>query len=203
MGRYLKVLCIHVDLNQKALKLYQIDKSSVNLVGSLDIATNDPVALNFVDNLIVVHNLTSKVSLLFDIKDNNVVLNKVKKPHIYPLCGALQLAPFEVKDNNGEEKAIEIYCISWKYIAPHFILDKTTGYMWKIGLNLNDISLGIYYHFIQVQFYANFSLLFLFQFGLYNFSLNLLFYSKSTIYFNNKKNNINFINQHLQEILLD
>ena len=48
---------------------------------------------------------------------------------------------------------IELYGISWEFLAPYFIIDKKLGYLWKIKLNLKEISLAFSYDQIRlVQF---------------------------------------------------
>eukprot|EP01091_Cochliopodium_minus_P006647 TRINITY_DN16659_c0_g1_i1.p1 TRINITY_DN16659_c0_g1~~TRINITY_DN16659_c0_g1_i1.p1 ORF type:complete len:636 (+),score=129.50 TRINITY_DN16659_c0_g1_i1:222-1910(+) len=149
---YNLVYYFHVDLKSKMIVLYKLSKDSVENMGTLDIATDDPVSLSFVDSIIVVHNLTSKISLLFDLNDIQIPLNNKKKNVFYPLCGGLQIAPF-IYEREGKTQIVETYRNSWEFLSPYFIIDRDTGFLWKIRLNLKEISLAFSYDHIRlVQF---------------------------------------------------
>jgi hypothetical protein len=82
------------------------------------------VAINVVDNTLLVHNADSGVALLFD------VLSDISQPLASPLPLTLRGAPPDGGALAPHEK--ELYGPGWVYLNPDLILDHKHGLLWRV-----------------------------------------------------------------------
>eukprot|EP00005_Dracoamoeba_jomungandri_P012886 CAMPEP_0174270954 /NCGR_PEP_ID=MMETSP0439-20130205/46345_1 /TAXON_ID=0 /ORGANISM="Stereomyxa ramosa, Strain Chinc5" /LENGTH=374 /DNA_ID=CAMNT_0015360651 /DNA_START=828 /DNA_END=1952 /DNA_ORIENTATION=+ len=93
----------------------------------MDLRTSGAVNLLVVDNLLVVNDCDSKISMLFDIKSGDTD---------YPIAGALPIAPYLA------DPSVELYNENWIFVRPNYIIDPEAGYVWEVTADLTKLSLN-------------------------------------------------------------
>ncbi len=83
--RYGKLFCIHLNTQKQEVVLYQLTKEIVIKRSTIPVHTSGAVAVQVVDNLLIVHNIDSKVAMIFDIKDADTT---------FPVAAPLPLSTF-------------------------------------------------------------------------------------------------------------
>ncbi|KAL6052930.1 Mic1 domain-containing protein [Balamuthia mandrillaris] len=136
---YGRLFCVHLQRAEKTMTLYQITRESVTKRLTINLRTSGVSAIQVVDNLLLVHDSESKISMLFDIKDRDIE---------FPVASPLPLAPFI--DKNGQ--TIPTYTERWGYYEPNYIIDFEHGYLWQAQLNLKKIMLSFAKRIRLVEF---------------------------------------------------
>ena len=127
---YGKLFCIQIDSNKEEIILYQLTREIVIKRTTIPIHTKGQITIQIVDNLIVIHNIETKVAMMFDIKD----LDNIDFPVAAPL-------PIYTYSNDTQQYEIEVYTKNWLYIQPNIIIDTNDGLIYYVHLNLNAIIL--------------------------------------------------------------
>lgn len=152
---YDAIYCIHVHSNRKELVLYQLTKETVIRRIRLDLLTAGTSYIHIVDNLLLVHNKTSRVTMMFDIKSK-------KDMGSFPVASPLPLSPVPYEPPPDATFLAEpllpqsidsrtsvlphttsmnpnLYEESWTFYLPCYIVDRNAGFCWNVGLNLDGI----------------------------------------------------------------
>jgi hypothetical protein len=131
---YDRTYLIHLHVEARELVLYQLGVEQVLKTHRITFITpkNEKFALSVVDNVIVVHNLSSKVAKLYDIKTST------KQSIANPLPLSLAAgAPFPA------EVADSLYADSWRFYPPNIVVDVKAGYVWDLHLSVSEVASAI------------------------------------------------------------
>lgn len=111
--------------------LHTLNKESSLFVRNciLEVPTRGNIALNVVDDLVVVHHQSSLVSYCFDIHLTAGSSFDGTATHFKPVCSGQVCLE--------DETMIEMYSPNWKTFFPNIIVDAKVGKMWKLKLALN------------------------------------------------------------------
>ncbi len=100
---------------------------------AIDLHTSGPVQLSVLDNLIVTHNLSQQVSMLFDVK----LRGSPPETRIsFPIVAPLPITPIS---QTGEVLTNQLYDDDWKFFLPGYVLSEKERKAWKLQLNLRSI----------------------------------------------------------------
>lgn len=144
---YGRLYCLQVDRVAMELNIYRFYRDAVVPQGSLPIYSEN-VAISVVDGVLLVHQIASKVVLLYDI------LSDMKTPISAPLPLLLRLTsenngspasylPGSPVSNNLEGLTLSesnTYGDGWTFVNPDIILDQAHGLLWRIHLDLEAIA---------------------------------------------------------------
>eukprot|EP00250_Pteridium_aquilinum_P017009 c23410_g1_i1 orf=450-2681(-) len=147
---YGRLYCLQVDRFAMELNIYRFYRDAVVPQGMLPIYSEN-VAFSVVDGVLLVHQLTSKVVLLYDI------FNDMKAPVSAPLPLLLRrhlgfIAAGSADDydsckasSHDDSKRLtspesNIYGDSWVFANPDIILDHAHGILWRIHLDLEALA---------------------------------------------------------------
>ncbi|MCO5595333.1 hypothetical protein L7F22_049375 [Adiantum nelumboides] len=139
---YGRLYCLQVDRLAMELNIYRFYRDAVVPQGMLPVYS-DSVAFSVVDGVLLVHQLTSKVVLLYDI------FTDMKAPISAPLplllrrhsgFTAIGSANHEDSDKALNSDESNIYGDSWVFANPDIILDQAHGIMWRIHLDLEALA---------------------------------------------------------------
>lgn len=146
--------CLHADVASKRLIMYRVYKDLVARMGREIELFSKAVALSAVDNVVLVHNLDTKVSMIYDIKVTRFpFVNPLPlapftaKPRPRPLSVSLsstEMAQFINEGSNASDlhnpEGFELYKSDWRFIPPRTVIDIREGYAWKLSLDLDEIA---------------------------------------------------------------
>eukprot|EP00298_Acanthocystis_sp_HF-20_P006716 c16492_g1_i3.p1 GENE.c16492_g1_i3~~c16492_g1_i3.p1 ORF type:complete len:375 (+),score=91.94 c16492_g1_i3:43-1167(+) len=141
---YNVLCCLHIDTSSKRVIVYRIFKDIIVRSSQEIDLYSESVAISIVDNILVIHNVDTKISMIYDLKIP-------KFPFLNPLPLYLppsSLSETDLAELNEKTKFDRLYARSWKYVGSNTIID-STGYVWKICLNLPEISAA--YIFLNEQ----------------------------------------------------
>lgn len=139
---YGRLYCLQVDRLAMELNIYRFYRDAVVPQGMLPIYS-EHVAFSVVDGVLLVHQLTSKVVLLYDI------FTDMKAPISAPLPlllrGHSAFAAIGSAGQDDTNKALDndesnIYGDHWVFANPDIILDQAHGIMWRIHLDLEALA---------------------------------------------------------------
>ncbi|KAL2650621.1 hypothetical protein R1flu_018749 [Riccia fluitans] len=140
---YGRIYCLQVDRVAMQLNLYRFYRDAVVPQGSLPIYSRN-VALSVVDNVLLIHEIDSKVVLLYDI------LSESKGTISAPLPLIMRGAPRSVETGNSSSETDllgnlvtpegQVYGKGWVFANPDVVLDHHHGLFWKIRLDLEAIA---------------------------------------------------------------
>ncbi|KAI5055890.1 hypothetical protein GOP47_0029706 [Adiantum capillus-veneris] len=139
---YGRLYCLQVDRLAMELSIYRFYRDAVVPQGMLPVYS-ESVAFSVVDGVLLVHQLTSKVVLLYDI------FMDMKAPISAPLPlllrGHLGFAAIGSASREDSHEVLNsdennIYGDSWVYANPDIILDQAHGIMWRIHLDLEALA---------------------------------------------------------------
>eukprot|EP00026_Physarum_polycephalum_P003493 Phypoly_transcript_03505.p1 GENE.Phypoly_transcript_03505~~Phypoly_transcript_03505.p1 ORF type:complete len:433 (+),score=52.61 Phypoly_transcript_03505:77-1375(+) len=150
---YDAIYCIHVHSRRKELVLYQLTKEAVIPRTRLDLLTAGTSYIHIVDNLLLVHNNTSRVTMMFDVKSK-------KDMGSFPVASPLPLSPVPYSPPPDATYLTEpllpqpmdtralphttsvnpfLYSDYWTFHLPNYIVDRNAELCWSVGLNLDGI----------------------------------------------------------------
>lgn len=135
------------------------------------------VALSVVDNVLLIHEIASKVVLIYDVmSDSKVPISAPLTLLIrgVPSCTSSRTASELENSHGGSSSAVEhsetvtteaeanVYDGGWVFANPNIVLDKARGLLWKIHLDLEVcsaisvglVSVGIFRRVILLCFFA-------------------------------------------------
>lgn len=147
---YGRLYCLQVDRLAMELNIYRFYRDAVVPQGMLPIYSEN-VAFSVVDGVLLVHQLTSKVVLLYDI------FTDMKAPISAPLPlllrGHLGFTAHGTASHDDPSKTLNhedsegltspennIYGDSWVFANPDIILDHAHGILWRIHLDLEALA---------------------------------------------------------------
>ena len=112
------------------IHLYAVSKDHSSLTRShvLRVPVNGGIAVNVVDNLILVHHQPSAISYVFDIAAPADFDGTVHRHS--PVCTASVRAPASAGS------AVELYSQNWVTFQPDIVVDAKIGIMWRLKLDL-------------------------------------------------------------------
>ena len=132
---YDRVYCIHYQTAKRQLHLYQMNKESVTRSIEIDTHTEGASRLHVIDNLLICHNIQKKLSLIFDIREEeSFVAAPLPMNSIY----------FKNNNNNNDDEYknnydIDIYGDDWEYYQPNYIIIPSKGLLFEVKINLPSI----------------------------------------------------------------
>mmetsp|Transcript_30704 Transcript_30704/g.70779 ORF Transcript_30704/g.70779 Transcript_30704/m.70779 type:complete len:723 (+) Transcript_30704:80-2248(+) len=131
---YDKLCCIFINGFHQELIVYQLGRDAVARHSVINLYTAcDRFAVSVIDNLLVVHNTDSQITMLFDIHSKN------KLPVAAPL--PLGGPPSRAGPSQDAAFAPEMQS-SWEFVHPSFLLDKASGCCWSVALSLEHLSVS-------------------------------------------------------------
>eukprot|EP01112_Ceratiomyxa_fruticulosa_P015060 TRINITY_DN4383_c0_g1_i1.p1 TRINITY_DN4383_c0_g1~~TRINITY_DN4383_c0_g1_i1.p1 ORF type:complete len:901 (+),score=199.61 TRINITY_DN4383_c0_g1_i1:154-2703(+) len=94
---YNGIYCIHINSHRGSIELFQLTKQAVLRRGRLDLFTSGASHIHVIDNLLLIHNIESKVSLIFDIR------GWARDMAGFPVASPLPLSavPYNFKDDSS------------------------------------------------------------------------------------------------------
>jgi hypothetical protein len=114
------------------LRFFQITRTEVLAKRTrIDFVLGGPVALQVLDNLLVLHSLSHRITMLFDVKDHEGV------SPIPPL--PVGVARQEGEGEGEEVAGTELYGEDWRYAVPSVIWSARLGRAWSLQLRLESI----------------------------------------------------------------
>jgi len=112
------------------IHLFAVSKDHSSLTRShvLRVPANGGIAINVVDNLILVHHQPSATSYVYDVAAQADFDGTVHRHS--PVCTANVRAPASAGS------AVELYSQNWVTFQPDIVVDAKIGIMWKVKLDL-------------------------------------------------------------------
>ncbi|EKX47432.1 hypothetical protein GUITHDRAFT_106875 [Guillardia theta CCMP2712] len=136
---YEKLCCVYVFAKRQEMIVYQLGKDAIGRLCTINLySACDNYALSIVDNLLIVHNLDSKITLIFDIW----LMQWSDHPVAAPLpLGAPVSAHNEDRHENlpSELSHADSYLQEWNFEQPNIILDKKAGKLWFLEISLQNL----------------------------------------------------------------
>lgn len=136
---YNAIYCIHTDIDDGKIRFWRLSIHDVIMKLEINIHTKGNVDISVVDNLLIVHCITEKVSLIYDILAEGPLFSCIE----FPIAAPLPITPYFF---TGPEK-IPVHLThlyeNWKFIFPDFIFSKYDCKIWKISIHLDDITRDI------------------------------------------------------------
>lgn len=110
---------------------------------SLQVGYSGRVALNIIDNVVIVHHQTTATSLLFDIGLNGEVNQQNKVTYHSPLTAGKPIKPCKLKlpSLSLKESSMncDLYSVNWVLFQPNVVIDAKLGTLWFLELKLKPI----------------------------------------------------------------
>eukprot|EP00002_Diphylleia_rotans_P035870 TRINITY_DN7867_c0_g1_i3.p1 TRINITY_DN7867_c0_g1~~TRINITY_DN7867_c0_g1_i3.p1 ORF type:complete len:665 (-),score=93.41 TRINITY_DN7867_c0_g1_i3:79-2073(-) len=160
---------IHIDPERRKVSLYQIAREEVKLRRVFDLPVGHDFSCSVIDNILIVHSLDSKVSMVFDLKSSPDVpmsLPSVITFHSHdrhhnktgansPPIDHGALSPTqspEVESSNGYHSpsdstakamtatAPDIYTGDGFFFLPNILFDPAKGMIFDVRINLSELS---------------------------------------------------------------
>lgn len=103
-------------------------------------------SVNVVDNLIIIHHISSKTSFVYDIEEKSTSQNDGFQTIHQPLLlnQTLQLMEinrtFQTASFLPTKPAVEFYAPHWIIFQPNVIIDMKAGYVWYLTINLDILT---------------------------------------------------------------
>lgn len=160
--RYSKVYCIHAYTKQRELHLYHLTTDAVKKQLVIDLHATGQCFISVIDNLIVAHNVSQKVSMIFDINARHPRDNHIS----FPLAAPLPLAPVRILpksrsltdspsgpspisgsvSGSGSSSApptvvTELY-EEWNFVLPRHAVDFRHGFVFSFHIALDAVCLS-------------------------------------------------------------
>jgi hypothetical protein len=110
------------------LHLVSKDQTTVTKRHILKVPVNGSIALNVVDNLVVVHHQPTATSYVFDISASADFDGTVHRHS--PVCTS------KVRATSADSRNVELYSQNWVTFQPDIVVDAKIGMMWRLKLNL-------------------------------------------------------------------
>lgn len=144
---YGRIYCLQVDRVAMVLHLYRFYRDAVVQQGSLPIYSSK-IAVNVVDNVLLVHQVDAKVVILYDIFSDSRAPISAPLPLLlrnFPRAASFSSLPIRRDLENSETKGLSdtegiMYGDGWTFLVPDLICDATNGLLWKIQLDLEAIA---------------------------------------------------------------
>ncbi|CAM6083639.1 unnamed protein product [Calypogeia fissa] len=146
---YGRIYCLQVDRIAMELRVYRFYRDAVEPQGFLPIYSRH-VALSVVDNVLLVHEIDSKVVLLYDVMSDSKVPISAPLPL---LLRGLPSNPLSRTTSERESSSFEleqlekstlaeatVYDSGWVFANPNIVLDRARALLWKIHLDLEAIA---------------------------------------------------------------
>ena len=121
---YANVFILVIDSNNGLLRLYTLTKEAVKPAMDLNLSSKAPCAVNVVDNIIAVHNMEAKVTVLFDIQWIDPC---------HPISGPLPMTEIGSTTNNLYNG------VDVRFILPNVMIDEKAGMLWTLDLRVSDL----------------------------------------------------------------
>uniref|UniRef100_A0A0X3NTV2 Uncharacterized protein C18orf8 n=1 Tax=Schistocephalus solidus TaxID=70667 RepID=A0A0X3NTV2_SCHSO len=143
---YVCILTMNADGGVE-LALYQLMKNApVRKTNVLIVPEQGQIAVNFVDNLILVHHKLSKTSLAYDIAVEGEFVDGVQRH--FPILPPISLAEFKIPCKSipslslepAEEFKMTLYDSTWIVFPPNVVIDGSLGCLWTVELNLETFA---------------------------------------------------------------
>ncbi|CAL8094631.1 unnamed protein product [Calicophoron daubneyi] len=159
---FLRRARVPTDALTRKIYLYRLKPcGSARLTDVLLVPLDGPVALSFVDNLVLVHNQAVKVTLVYDIS----VRAEMKDSVLYhrPVISPKSIAPYSLasstvpslSSNLGAQVPIELYSPNWVINLPNIIIDGSLGCLWTLKIDNRNVPLLIEKRAYMVDFLLN------------------------------------------------
>ena len=115
------------------------------------------VAINIIDNVIVVHHQTTKTSMLFDIAligephplDKTIMIHNSLAPGKSIKPCSMKLPSISLKESSV---SCDLYSANWVLFQPNVVIDAKLGYLWHLELVMETISTFISDRVVLVEF---------------------------------------------------
>lgn len=126
--------------------VYTLEGPSFRKSHVLKLGFSGRIAISIIDSMIIVHHQTLKVSLIFDIAVNGEPHPSNKSVLIHsPLIPGKSIKPFAIKMPSASHiessMNVELYSASWVIFQPDIIIDVKLGYLFKLSLLIDRISI--------------------------------------------------------------
>ncbi|OVA20702.1 Colon cancer-associated Mic1-like [Macleaya cordata] len=144
---YGRIYCLQVDRVAMLLHFHRFYRDAVVQQGSFPIYSSK-IAVNVVDNVILVHQVDAKVVILYDIFSDShapisaplpLLLRGLPRSNVsssrFSSKDAVQMETNEMSDHEGI-----VYGDGWTFLIPDLICDATHGTLWRIHLDLEAIA---------------------------------------------------------------
>ncbi|KAJ9554827.1 hypothetical protein OSB04_009441 [Centaurea solstitialis] len=148
---YGRIYCLQVDRVAMLLHSYRFYRDAVIQQGSLPVYSSK-IAVSVVDNVLLVHQVDAKVVILYDIFADS--RTPVSAPLPLLIRGlprtSISTSQSNRKDGEGSETTLlndtasHLYSDDWNFLVPCLVCDVSTGFLWKIHLDLEASSDGWY-----------------------------------------------------------
>ncbi|CAN1772828.1 Regulator of MON1-CCZ1 complex [Linum perenne] len=140
---YGRIYCLQIDRIAMQLHLYRFYRDAVVQQGSLPMFSSK-IAVSVVDNVLLVHQVDARVTILYDIFADS------RAPITAPLPLLLRGLPrsntsrsvtvsADLGRNTSDQESI-IYGDDWTFLVPDLICDVASKLLWKIHLDLEVIA---------------------------------------------------------------
>ncbi|XP_024985482.1 uncharacterized protein LOC112521071 isoform X1 [Cynara cardunculus var. scolymus] len=144
---YGRIYCLQVDRVAMLLHSYRFYRDAVIQQGSLPVYSSK-IAVSVVDNVLLVHQVDAKVVILYDIFADSRTPVSAPLPLLIrglPRTG-IPSSQTSRKDAESSETTLfndpssHLYSDDWNFLVPCLVCDVSTGFLWKIDLDLEAIS---------------------------------------------------------------
>ena len=140
---YHRLYFLYVDSTAANILLYQITSNDITFKYNLSFmlpASSTNIKLSLIDNLLLVHNVESHITMLFDIKDQDVLRTNNLDTH-YPLVAPLPIQ-WDRSPSTLQPSAPPlppIYTLAWEY-HESFIVSLTESEVYQIEVDIDSVS---------------------------------------------------------------
>ncbi|XP_023756774.1 uncharacterized protein LOC111905317 [Lactuca sativa] len=132
---YGRIYCLQVDRVAMLLHSYRFYRDAVIQQGSLPVYSSK-IAVSVVDNVLLIHQVDAKVIILYDIFADS------RTPVSAPLPLLIRGLPRGniSSSQSANDTSANLYSDDWNFLVPDLVCDVSTGFLWKIHLDLEAIS---------------------------------------------------------------
>ncbi|CAI9289778.1 unnamed protein product [Lactuca saligna] len=132
---YGRIYCLQVDRVAMLLHSYRFYRDAVIQQGSLPVYSTK-IAVSVVDNVLLIHQVDAKVIILYDIFADS------RTPVSAPLPLLIRGLPRGniSSSQSANDTSVNLYSDDWNFLVPDLVCDVSTGFLWKIHLDLEAIS---------------------------------------------------------------
>ncbi|PKU77994.1 regulator of MON1-CCZ1 complex [Dendrobium catenatum] len=136
---YGRIYCLQHDRAGMILNLYRFYRDAVVHQGTLPTYSNR-IAVSVVDNVLLVHQVDSKVVIIYDLFLDSLAPVSAPLPLLLRGASVNGKQAAQVGDNIAMSYGAMIYADKWSFLVPDLICDLDHGLLWKIYLDLEAIA---------------------------------------------------------------
>ena len=129
---YGKCWCIHISTARQEMTIYKIQESFVKM-RVFNLFSQGTFQVNIVDSLIVLHNNEDQFTMTYDIFAKQDA----------PISPPMSITTHSQISNTEQKHPVSLYSDGWIVINPNYIIDRTTGFIYRLDIAIEHMPISI------------------------------------------------------------